>query len=136
MVTIKKLIITASVLYACFSSLPLRAETLVTDLSQHVIEITSQFSGSELLLFGALERHAMESVQSDDIAVQGLDYDIIVVVQSDPTNLVIRKKEKIGVIWVNNENQIVQGVPGYYTIGSTRPLDEFLSKEDLMTWIP
>ncbi|MBT6329608.1 MAG: hypothetical protein HOJ34_07470, partial [Kordiimonadaceae bacterium] len=83
-----------------------RAETLVTDLSQHAIEITSQFSGSELLLFGALERHAIESIQSDEISVQGLDYDIIVVVQSEPTDLVIRKKEKIAGIWVNIENQL------------------------------
>jgi hypothetical protein len=30
------------------------AETLVTDLSQREIEITSRFAGSELLLFGAI----------------------------------------------------------------------------------
>ena len=116
--------------FFCISSLPTRSETLVTDLSQHVIEITSQFSGSELLLFGALERHAMESIQSDEIAVQGLDYDIIVVVRSDPTDLMIRKKKRVAGIWINNENQMVRGVPGYYLVGSTRPLNEFLSKED------
>lgn len=117
-------------LLLCVSALPARAETLVTDLSQHVIEITSQFAGSELLLFGALERHATESVQSDDIAVQGLDYDIIVVVQSDPTDMVIRKKQRVAGIWINNENQMVRGVPGYYVVGSTRPLNDFLSKAD------
>lgn len=105
------------------------AESLVTDLSEHVIEITSQFSGSELLLFGAIERHATESIQTDEIAVQGLGYDIIVIVQSDPTNLVVRKKEKIGGIWVNNENQTIRNIPGYYVLGSTRPVDEFLSEE-------
>lgn len=106
-----------------------RSETLVTDLSQHVIEITSQFAGSELLLFGAIERHATESLQSDEISVQGLDYDIIVVVQSEPTKLVIRKKEKVAGIWINNQNRTISGIPGYYVIGSTRPLDEFLSSE-------
>ncbi len=106
-----------------------KAETLVTDLSQHVIEITSQFSGSELLLFGAIERHASESIQSDEISVQGLGYDIVVVVQSDPTDLVIRKKEKIGGIWINNENQTIRNIPGYYVLGSTRLVDEFLSQE-------
>lgn len=113
-----------------WSTVQVRSETLVTDLSQHVIEITSQFSGSELLLFGALERHAAESLQSNEIAVQGLDYDIIVVVQSDPTDLVIRKKEKVAGIWINKDNQLVKGVPGYYAIGSTRPLDTFLSKDE------
>lgn len=111
------------------SVLSLRAETLVTDLSQSEIQITSQFAGSELLLFGAIERHAVEATQTDAIQVQGLDYDIIVVVQSDPTDLVIRKKENVAGIWINNQNVNVIGVPGYYVIGSTRPLDEFLSEE-------
>lgn len=110
-----------------FLACSLRAETLVTDLSQHEIQITSQFAGSELLLFGALERHATESTQTGEISVQGLDYDIIVVVQSEPTDLVIRKKEKIAGIWINNQNETVRGVPGYYVIDSTRPLDDFLS---------
>lgn len=127
---IKKNILALSALFFVLNSNVTRAETLVTDLSQHVIEITSQFSGSELLLFGAIERHAVESIQSDDISVQGLDYDIIVVVQSEPTDMVIRKKEKVAGIWINNENQLIHGVPGYYVIGSTRPLDEFLSMED------
>lgn len=109
------------------------AETLVTDLSQNQIQITSQFAGSQLLLFGALERHAAESIQTDEISVQGLDYDIIVVVQSEPRDLVIRKKEKVAGIWINNQNEIVRDVPGYYVIDSTRPLDDFLSPLDQRT---
>lgn len=127
---IKKYITVIFSLYFVLLSNVLRAETLVTDLSQDIIEITSQFSGSELLLFGAIERHAIESIQSNEISVQGLDYDIIIVIQSEPIDLVIRKKEKVAGIWINNENQMIHGVPGYYVIGSTRPLDEFLSKED------
>ncbi|MCC3862022.1 TIGR02186 family protein [Pseudemcibacter aquimaris] len=116
----------ASVFVLLSSILPIRAETLVTDLSQSEIQITSQFAGSELLLFGAIERHAVEATQTDEIQVQGLDYDIIVVVQSDPTDLVIRKKENVAGIWINNQNVNVSGVPGYYVIGSTRSLDDFL----------
>lgn len=119
-----------SIVISIYTAFSVYAETLVTDLSQNEIQITSQFAGSQLLLFGALERHATESIQNDEISVQGLDYDIIVVVQSEPTDLVIRKKEKIGGIWINNENQTVRGVPGYYVIGSTRDLDDFLSPED------
>lgn len=112
-----------------FASLSANTETLVTDLSQNEIEITSQFAGSELLLFGAIERHARDAIQSDEISVQGLDYDIIVVVRSEPTDLIIRKKENKAGIWVNSENITVRGVPGYYAIASTRPLDDFLSKD-------
>ena len=112
-----------------FATLSANSETLVTDLSQNEIEITSQFAGSELLLFGAIERYARDAIQSDEISVQGLDYDIIVVVRSEPTNLIIRKKENKAGIWVNSENITVRGVPGYYAIASTRPLDDFLSKD-------
>lgn len=112
-----------------FATLSANSETLVTDLSQNEIEITSQFAGSELLLFGAIERYARDAIQSDEISVQGLDYDIIVVVRSEPTDLIIRKKENKAGIWVNSENITVRGVPGYYAIASTRPLDDFLSKD-------
>jgi len=112
-----------------FATLSANTETLVTDLSQNEIEITSQFAGSELLLFGAIERYARDAIQSDEISVQGLDYDIIVVVRSEPTDLIIRKKENKAGIWVNSENITVRDVPGYYAIASTRPLDEFLSKD-------
>ncbi len=111
-----------------FATLSANSETLVTDLSQNEIEITSQFAGSELLLFGAIERYARDAIQSDEISVQGLDYDIIVVVRSEPTDLIIRKKENKAGIWVNSENITVRGVPGYYAIASTRPLDDFFIK--------
>lgn len=116
-------------MFIFFATLNANTETLVTDLSQNEIEITSQFAGSELLLFGAIERHARDAIQSDEISVQGLDYDIIVVVRSEPTDLIIRKKENKAGIWVNSENITVRSVPGYYAIASTRPLDDFLSKE-------
>ncbi|MDA0707493.1 MAG: TIGR02186 family protein [Proteobacteria bacterium] len=131
MITIQKILnlmitVIASMVFVCTFA---RSETLITDLSQHVIEITSQFSGQELLLFGAIERHVADVKTINDITVQGLGYDIIVVVQNEPTNLMIRKKEKVAGIWVNNESQIMSNVPGYYVIGSTRPLDDFLSKD-------
>lgn len=106
-----------------------RAETMITDLSQHEIEITSQFSGQELLLFGAIERHVEGNSLSEEITVQGIDYDIIVVVQSQPTELVIRKKENVAGIWLNKANHTIRDIPGYYVIGSTRPLNKFLAQE-------
>lgn len=123
--------LSCSVLTICSAA---RSETLVTDLSQHVIEITSQFSGSDLLLFGALERYVADSTQSEEITIQGLGYDIIVVVQGEPTDLIIRKKEKVAGIWINNDDRTIRNVPGFYVIGSTRPLDEFLPKETQISY--
>lgn len=110
----------------CACCLPAKAEQLVTDLSDRVIEITSRFSGRELLLFGAIDRHIPQEDGGHGVVVQGLDYDIIVVVKSDPVALTVRRKENVGGIWINKSSQIFENVPGYYAIASTRPLEDIL----------
>lgn len=113
-------------LFTLSFSLPVKAEQLVTDLSDHVIEITSRFSGRELLLFGAIDRLIPQEDGGHGVTVQGLDYDVIVVVKSDPVPLMVRRKENIGGIWINQSYQIFEKAPGYYAVASTRPLREIL----------
>lgn len=103
------------------------AERMVTDLSSHVIEITSQFSGTELLIFGAIERNIPQGDGGHGVIVEGTDYDIIVVVQSGRQDMVIRRKEQIGPIWANKDFRTLKNVQGYYAVTSTRPLDQILT---------
>jgi len=105
------------------------AERMVTDLSSHVIEITSKFSGTELLIFGAIERAITKSGGGQNIVVEGIDYDIIVVVQSERNDMIIRRKEMIGPIWANKGHKTLKSVQGYYAVTTTRPLDQILSRE-------
>ena len=86
-------------------------EALVTDISQHMISIQSNFTGAELLLFGAVGVGPSE------------ERDIVIVVRGPDTPVVVRRKERIGGIWVNYGSAEIENVPGYYAVVSTGPLE-------------
>ncbi len=108
------------------------AERMVTDLSRHVIEITSKFSGTELLIFGAIERNIPQKEGGHGIVIEGTDYDIIVVVQSARRDMVIRRKEQIGPVWANRESLTLKNIQGFYALTSTRAIDQILSHKELV----
>ena len=85
-------------------------EHLVVDLSKHQVEITTGFSGAHLLLFGAT----------------GGKGDVVVVVRGPTTATTVRKKDKIGGVWVNRDQMRFGNVPGFYAIAATRPLEKFV----------
>ena len=87
------------------------AEPLSVDLSRHVVSISAGFAGTDLLLFGAVD----------------LPGDIIVVVRGPHQRVVVRKKERVGGIWINTESFAFADVPGYYGVASTRPLADVAS---------
>ena len=83
------------------------AEPLVVDLSNHLVAITTGFTGTDVLLFGAVQQEG----------------DIIVTVRGPDQDMVVRRKErKIG-IWVNSESARYKNVPAYYASASNRPMD-------------
>lgn len=92
------------------------ATALVTDLSNKRIEIRYSFSGAELILFGA--------VGSTNIDVRQDDYDVVIVVRGPESAAVVRKKDKVGAIWVNKDSMRFPSAPGYYAVAATRPLKE------------
>ena len=65
-------------------------DNLVTDLSESTVEISSTFSGADILLFGAYDG------QKND--------DIIVVVSGQKGNIKVDKKEKKFGIWMITES--------------------------------
>jgi len=92
------------------------AHALVTDLSNKRIEIRYSFSGAELILFGA--------VGSTNIDVRQEDYDVVIVVRGPEAPAVVRKKARVGAIWVNADDMRFPSAPGYYAVAATRPLNE------------
>jgi uncharacterized protein (TIGR02186 family) len=101
---------------------PAFAERLVTDISERQIAITSNFKGTTLLIFGA--------VQQGRVFEGGLaDNDIVIVVRGPARDMVVRKKERMAGIWVNADSVTFSGVPGYYAVASNRPLKDIASPE-------
>ncbi len=87
------------------------AEPLVADLSSHLVAITAGFTGTDVVMFGAVDGPG----------------DIIVVVRGPSADLVVRRKERVLGIWVNRQQVEFAGVPSYYALASSRPLDEAIA---------
>lgn len=92
-----------------------QAAQLVTDLSEHQVRIRSNFTGTQILLFGAIEVN-----NADERAV---DRDVVVVVTGPVQPVTVRRKERLAGIWVNNDALTFPKVPGYYAVASSRPLE-------------
>jgi uncharacterized protein (TIGR02186 family) len=86
-------------------------------VSSRSVAITSSFTGTEIIVFGAVDNSRQSSAESGF-------YDVVIVVEGTPIRLVARKKSHIAGIWLNSASITFQSVPSYYAILSTRPLDE------------
>jgi uncharacterized protein (TIGR02186 family) len=73
---------------------PASAERLITSLSSHQVLVSSSFTGTELVLFGAIERDGATVVRKGG-------YDIVVTVSGPRETLVVRRKDRVAGIWTN-----------------------------------
>jgi uncharacterized protein (TIGR02186 family) len=103
----------APFLFLCAAT-PAAADQLAAGLSTDSIQITSSFRGADIVLFGAL------TTGSHLGALQGRD--IVVVLRGPEGALIVRKKARVGGLWINAEEAGVTGLPGYYYLASTQPL--------------
>lgn len=99
-------------------------ETVEADISTRSVSITSNFSGTEIVIFGAVD----DSRQ--DTAEAGI-YDVVVVVEGTHEPLVARRKSKVMGIWINTDSVKFSSVPSYYAIASTRPIEEVAAENVL-----
>lgn len=88
-----------------------RAQTLIADLSEHLIAITTMFTGSDVVLFGTTDG-------------QG---EVVVVVTGPRTPVTVRNKARTAGIWVNRKSVTFNQVPGFYAVAASRPLEELAS---------
>jgi len=113
----------ASLLYA-LSAQRAGAERLVASLSNHIVQITSSFTGVELTLFG--------TVENDQATVpRNGGYDIVATVTGPRESVVARRKERIFGIWMNAESRTFVDVPSYLEVLATRPFESIADAETL-----
>ncbi len=94
-----------------FWATPARAEALVADLTNHLIAITTGFTGASVVLFGAIDGPG----------------DVAVVVRGPNREITVRRKSRIAGIWVNSREMIFANVPSFYFVAASRPLEEIVS---------
>lgn len=111
-------------------SLPARASEIVGALSQNRVSLTANFSGSEILIFGAIRRTADEvTIQEADEAAGSEDFDVIVVIEGPRQAVEVWRKERRAGIWMNVDSVGMASVPSFYAVASTQPLNQILSSE-------
>ena len=113
MITARSLLIAvACVLAWAFAGCAARGqEPLVADLTEYRIAITTGFVGTDVYVFGAKSGPG----------------DIIVIIRGPTMSYSVRRKDRIAGIWLNARRIDFDGVPSFYAIASTRPLDELMS---------
>jgi uncharacterized protein (TIGR02186 family) len=95
-----------------------RDPILVPEVSQHEIQLRQGFTGTELLLFGA--------ILNPDGTRAARDYDIIIVLKGPTQSIVVREKEKVVGMWLNADSTEFRSAPSYYAVASSRPISEIV----------
>ena len=112
-------------LLACLAAaLPAAAETVVAGLSQDQISITTNFEGSEILIFGAVRREAPPPGTEP--------MEVIITVEGPARPVTVRRKDRRFGIWVNTDASEVDAAPTFYAVSTSGALLEILTQtEDL-----
>lgn len=85
---------------------PAKANPLIADLSTYTIAIDAGFSGLRLFVFGA----------RNEIG------DVVAIIRGPEKKYTVRKKERVGGVWINNKYMEFENVPDFYALASSKPL--------------
>jgi uncharacterized protein (TIGR02186 family) len=121
----RRILAWAALLAAIFTGVaPASAERLIASISRHQVLVTSSFTGTSIVLFGAVE---------PDTPTGRLRkaYDIVITVTGPRETLVTRRKERLAGIWANAASRTFVKVPNYLQILANRPFEEIANTETL-----
>lgn len=101
------------VLIALLAGRPAQAQEapLIADLSNHLVAITTGFTGTDVLLFGTIDGPG----------------DVVVTVTGEREEVTVRRKERVAGIWINTRRVRFAEVPRFYAAASSRPVGDILS---------
>jgi uncharacterized protein (TIGR02186 family) len=95
-------------------------EAFEIGLSTEEIVIASNFSGTRLVIFGALDN-------ADQRVLRQGGYDIVVALEGPVTPIVVREKERTLGLWINQGSERFDTVPASYSLAATRRLTDITS---------
>jgi len=107
----------AAILVLLLATGAAHAETMITSLSTHRLQITSNFVGSQIVLFGAIERDAQTISRAGG-------YDLAVVVRGPKARVVTRQKSRVFGIWMNTDGREFIDVPSFYALLGNKPASD------------
>lgn len=92
-------------------------EAVQADVSTRTVGITSNFTGTEIIVFGAISNVREARTDAEQ-------YDVVVILEGVGSKIIARRKTFVAGIWINTQALNFKAIPSYYAISSTRPLDE------------
>ena len=105
-------------------ALPAQAEEVVAGLSRDRISITTNFDGSEVLIFGAVKREAP--------IPEGGPLEVVITLAGPSEPVTVRRKSRRYGIWINTSSVEIDAAPSFYAVATSGPLREVLTNtEDL-----
>jgi uncharacterized protein (TIGR02186 family) len=109
--------LTALICPLILSGQAVASSVLVADLNEKEVQISTDFNGASLLLFGTIDRDIGD--------------DVVIIVEGPPKDIAIRLKSRVSGIWINTESATLTNTPSFYQISSTRPLNVIVSTRTL-----
>lgn len=101
-----------------------RSKDLVTALSSDMVSIQSNFTGTEIVIFGQAS-HIRDNAGDED------DFQLAIVVEGPPQDITTRRKGRFLGVWVNREAERFQNVPSFYAVASTADIGEIAHRNVL-----
>lgn len=91
------------------------AEKLQMGVSVDLVPVSSSFDGQDIVIFGSIEG-------ADQPALYRGEYDVVIEVMGDLEEAIVRKKDRIGGIWINASARAYKDVPSFYSVLSRNEL--------------
>lgn len=101
---------------------PAAAEGLILSLSSHQVVIHSNFTGTEVVLFGVIERDA------ETVARPGPAH-IVIAVRGQRHDVQARRKQNVLGLWLNTDQRTFLEVPSYLALISNAPLEQIVDPD-------
>jgi len=113
-----------AILFLVIASITVRAETIQMGISVDMVPVASDFNGTDIVIFGSIEG-------ADKAALKRGEYDVVIKVEGVQEDVIVRRKERIAGIWINNKKHEYTSVPAFYSVLSSRPLSEIAETDVL-----
>ncbi len=96
-----------------------RTRRIVPDVSRDLVELRYDFTGTELLIFGAVNPPAAPHAPID----------LVVAIEGPRRTALLRRKQKVAGIWINRLVARLEDAPAFYALSATRPLADIAPAE-------
>jgi len=98
-----------------------RDPVLVPEVSQHEVQVQQGFTGTQLLLYGAILDPQGNRA--------GGRYDIVVVLKGPTQSILLREKDKTLGMWVNAASTSYRSAPSFFAVASSRPVGKLVDEK-------